>query len=66
MIKALSIFFILLLCASLSNIFLLMCIDREVARREYVAGVYPMEDCLFDFNCQHYNELAEKDDTDVE
>ena len=48
------------------GIFLLMCIDREVARREYVAGVYPMEDCLFEFNCQHYNELAEKDDPNVE
>lgn len=56
---------LLLVCVA-SCVYLLMCIDREVARREYVAGVYPMEDCLFEFNCQHYNELAEKDDINVE
>lgn len=59
MIKVLGVLFVLFICAALSNIFLLMCIDREVARREYVANVYPVENCLFDFNCEHYNKLAE-------
>ena len=62
MIKVLGLF---LVCICF-GIFLLMCIDREVARREYVAGVYPMEDCLFEFNCNHYNKLFKKANTDVE
>lgn len=55
MIKVLS---LLLVCMAFA-VFVLMCIDKEVARREYVANVYPVENCLFDFNCEHYNKLAE-------
>lgn len=62
MIKVLGLF---LACIA-SCVYLLMCIDREVARREYVAGVYPMKDCLFEFNCNHYNKLFKRAKTDVE
>lgn len=44
-----------LVCGSLLVLLALCCIDREVARRDWVEnGV--AENCLFDFNCDHYNE----------
>ena len=48
-------FFLALLGACLFSLLLFASIDREVARRDWVEnGV--AENCLFDFNCDYYNE----------
>ena len=58
--KIICVLILLFVCMAFA-VFVLMCIDKEVARREYVANVYPVENCLFDFNCKHYNKLAEEE-----
>lgn len=48
-------FFLALLGACLFSLLIFSGIDREVARRDWVEnGV--AENCLFDFNCDYYNE----------
>lgn len=45
-----------LIASLLIPTFVFGCIDREVARRDWVEhGV--AENCLFDFNCDHFNEM---------
>ena len=42
----------------------LAAMDREVARRDFVKNVEickPIDGCLFDSNCNHYNEIIEKE-----
>jgi len=41
-------------------------LDREMARRDYLDakayGDHSIEDCIFKFNCDHYNEMLKKEE----
>lgn len=48
--------FLVVLASLFGVLFLLACIDREVARQDYLKGD-KAEDCIFKFNCDHFNNM---------
>jgi hypothetical protein len=48
--------FLTVLASLVGLVFLLACIDREVARQDYLNGG-EVSGCIFEFNCQHFNNM---------